>query len=202
MTTRILLALVAVAIPLVIRAATTNWKNELAVELGATAFHHATLDPKPNSKYVTVDLEFEPFSKVRIDVEERRAVRLKNRGEAHITILSPPEFDLLTKILDAREVRDLVAHEIKLTAPDVHPICVGQGRVAAEETWFVVIDMPSALKARRSVEKHFRNRGGKPDDFRAELFYPHVTLGFTSRDLHLQDGVAKDVSSCKFPIRP
>ena len=27
-------------------------------------------------------------------------------------------------------------------------------------------------------------------------FYPHITLGFTKRDLHFEDGVRKDKSTC------
>lgn len=37
--------------------------------------------------------------------------------------------------------------------------------------------------------------------FRAERFFPNITVGFNKRDLHESDGVIKDKTTCFKPIQ-
>jgi len=54
-------------------------------------------------------------------------------------------------------------------------------------TYFIVVDAPF-LKTWR------KTRWGLNEE--KFPYYPHITLGFTERDLHLQDGAVKDARSC------
>ncbi|CAN5615217.1 hypothetical protein BH10BDE1_BH10BDE1_08670 [soil metagenome] len=196
------LALVAAAIAATKAsgAATTSWKNEQPIRLKADAMTSASFGPTPLGDYVSIVFDFATFEAARLDLESRISLPLRNRGEAHVTVISPPEFKILAKVLSPKEIRSTVEKEIDLKKGDASPVCIGEGVAADDRTWFVVIEMPSLKKARRQVAALFVKKGGVAADFRSEEVYPHVTLGFTKRDLHLQDGVVKAVTSCKYPI--
>jgi hypothetical protein len=181
--------------------ASDGWQKEKAISLESGATKSGKLGPNPPADYVTVDLSFAPFQAARIELEARVGVVIKNRGEAHLTVISPPEFKILSRVLAPKKIRDLVSLNFDFAKLGLRPLCLGQGTAAADKTWFVVMEAKSAVQARRAIEVEFLKQGGEKFAFKAAEFYPHVTLGFTKRDLHLQDGVLKDVTSCKFPIR-
>jgi len=58
------------------------------------------------------------------------------------------------------------------------------------------MDAPGLFDIRREIEKLYRKRGGEGALFQAESFWPHVTVGFTYRDMFLEDGVFKGLNSC------
>lgn len=181
-------------------AATPAWKDQPPIRLKIEAMTSATFGPTPPSDYVSVVFDFASFEAARLELEPRFSLPLKNRGEAHVTVISPPEFKILAKVLSPKEIRSTVEKRMDVTKIDASPVCVGEGVAAGDYTWFVVIEMPSLKKARREVAALFVKKGGVAAEFRSEEVYPHVTLGFTKRDLHSQDGVVKDITSCKFPI--
>ena len=175
------------------------------VLLSSHAFDNAKFGPveteaKPRS-YLSVDLEYPPFEETRVKLEKRIGHTLSNRGEAHITVVTPPEFKKLAAKLLPSEIEKLIHSELDLKPSGMKPICIGQGQVKTDQTWFVVIEMKSATEARKSLAAAFVKAGGVVEDFNADEFHPHVTLGFDKRDLHLQDGVVKDSSSCRFRLR-
>jgi len=49
---------------------------------------------------------------------------------------------------------------------------------------------------RREIQKLYVKKGGVGALFEAEAFWPHVTVGFTYRDMFLEDGVFKGHNSC------
>ncbi|MBL7687376.1 MAG: hypothetical protein JNJ49_05035 [Bdellovibrionaceae bacterium] len=151
------------------------------------------------ARYVTVDLPYDPFRRLTESLETLEGIKLKTRGEAHITLITPPEFDVLSKHLAESEIRH--AFDAVALRP-AEPICVGRGHVGAAKTYYVVVKLASALKVRELLAKKFKARGGDLAQFKAAVFYPHVTLGFTDRDLHIQDGVVKDAKSCVHRFAP
>lgn len=183
-----------------------DWKQEPAIALAKSAFSRGTIGPAKPSKYISYDLPFEPFAGARAEVERRGKLTLENRGEAHITIVTPPEFEQLVKVMAPGEIRRVIGDQLAGDSTKVKAICVGQGAKGSLQTWFVVVEMPTALKARGELERTFQARlkakapQGETPRFNAAEFNPHVTLGFIGRDLHLQDGVLKNETSCKYPI--
>lgn len=125
--------------------------------------------------------------------------KLKHRGEAHITVITPPEFDaLLDGVIPMHAIEAEV--DAALTRASFEPVCVGRGRVsdAGEilETYYLVVQSEELLAIRAQIFRAYRRAGGEPSLFDPNAYYPHVTLGFTVRDLHESDGVRKGHNSC------
>ncbi len=178
--------------------------SSAAIFLSAHAFDGGKIGPplepsKPRT-YVTVDLEYSAFESARHRLEKKIGLKLGNRGEAHITVVTPPEYKILATKLEAKEIESLIEANLVISKNSIKPVCIGQGVAKTDQTWFVVVEMESAKVARKQLADAFVKAGGAPVDFNADEFHPHVTLGFDKRDLHLQDGVVKDTSSCKFRL--
>lgn len=160
----------------------------------------------PDSKiYLSIDLPFPPFERMRQSIERNLKVNLNNRGEAHITVITPPEFKKIQKKVSMKEISDL-AKKMKIVDSSYRPLCVGKGEIKnspqAGSTFYVVVEFDRLFELRQRVYSLYLSRGGASEDFSPETFYPHITLGFTKRDLHFEDGVIKDASSCIFSLHP
>lgn len=133
-----------------------------------------------------------------------KGVPLTNRGEAHITVITPVEFsEILKSKLSMQEI-DNIAKKNKIQDANFEVVCVGKGSLEVnskiEDTYFIIVRSADLLKIREEIQKLFIKKGGQKDDFRPQYFYPHITLGFTLRDLHVDDGVIKDESSCVYDL--
>ncbi len=171
--------------------------NPLSLE--AQAFAGGGRGPRDaTARYVTIDLLYDPFRRLTEALETVEGIKLKTRGEAHITLLTPPEFEVLAKRLVESEIRsafDKLASDTPGSRA-AEPICVGRGKLGAAKTFYVVVKYRAAFRARQLLAKKFQASGGDATEFKPDVYYPHVTLGFTDRDLHLEDGVIKDARSC------
>lgn len=158
---------------------------------------------KPQSNYLSMELNYKPSEALRIELEKDLGMTLKNRGEAHITVLTPPEYNVLKGKISIQEIND-IALKNKLQESSVKAICVGVGESknnSAAKTYYVVVLSQNLLKIRKQISDTFLARGGDPEKFDAQNFYPHITLGFTERDLHQEsDGVIKNTESCRYTI--
>lgn len=141
------------------------------------------------------DLDYPPFEQLRRQFEAQQEVRLKTRGEAHVTLISPPEMKVLRRSMTAVAMT-VLAHEMDIENNPFDVICLGKGVKDQMATYFIVVRSPRWLEFRREVAK----RAGYPRDFAPEDFHPHITLGFTDRDLFIQDGVVKNEKSCLTPV--
>jgi 2'-5' RNA ligase len=126
--------------------------------------------------------------------------KLKNREEAHITVVTPVEyFNVLKHHISIKQINN-IAKNYYLQSSSFEVICLGKGSVKLskqiEENYFIVINSEDLITIREEIKKAFIQNGGNPDLFSAEHYYPHITLGFTKRDLHEYDGIIKDSRSC------
>jgi len=155
--------------------------------------------------YLSLDLPYEPFEKIRLQLEKEQQLTLQNRGEAHITVITPPEFKKIQKKISMKEIHQL-AKKMGLEQTSYTPVCVGKSVLTQSgsemATYYIVVDAEKLFKIRKAVHELFVKKGGDDFDFLPEKFYPHVTLGFTHRDLHFEDGIRKDASSCIYTLRP
>lgn len=153
--------------------------------------------------YLSLDLLYKPFEKIRLDLEKSKKITLKNRGEAHITVLTPPEVKAMSDKLTFKEIKEL-AHNLKLQESPYKLLCVGKGvhktKPDEGETYYVVIESERLFEIRRKIQALYTSKGGDPTNFNPEKFYPHVTLGFVKRDLHLEDGVFKNTDTCLYSL--
>ncbi len=158
---------------------------------------------KTQSNYLAMELNFKPSEAIRLEVEKDIGRQLKNRGEAHITVLSPPEYNTIKSKITIQEINE-VAQKNQIQMSSVRPICIGVGESKNnnnQKTYYVVVDSQNLLKIRKEIAEIFVDRGGDLEKFDANNFYPHITLGFTDRDLHLEsDGVVKNTDSCRYTL--
>jgi 2'-5' RNA ligase len=164
--------------------------------------------------YLAMNLPYEPVKDLFLQVEVQSPVSLRNRGEAHITVVTPLEyFDVLAPRGDSDEERsravtieeiDRIAIEEGIQSSDFEVVCLGQGVATInnkeESTYYVVVASENLIKIRQRIQDLFVSRGGEASAFVPSNFYPHITLGFTKRDLHESDGIIKDSRTCISPI--
>lgn len=154
-----------------------------------------------SKSYLSLDLPYPPFEKIRQNLEKSQKIHLKNRGEAHITVLTPPEVKALADKITWKEIQDL-AHQLKLQESPYKLLCVGKGvhKTKPEEgaTYYVVVESERLFEVRRKIQTLYLSKGGDPKIFNPERFYPHITLGFVKRDLHFEDGVLKNAETCLY----
>lgn len=159
---------------------------------------------KPFGSYLAMNLPFENFAPLRLEIEHRLQALLKHRGEAHITVITPPEFDqVLSSKIKIEEINQ-IARKLKIQRTSLEFLCIGKATKHVgerlESAYFVVVQAENLLKIRQEVAKLFVSRGGKAGAFKPELFFPHVTLGYTLRDLHYEEGALKDKTSCTYAL--
>ena len=97
-----------------------------------------------------------------------------------------------------------IATSMDVQAASFKPVCVGMGTAKRnnrdEKTFYIVVESARLVEIRQAIENEFIVKGGRPGDFSATKFFPHITVGFTQTDLHESDGVIKDKNSCVLNI--
>lgn len=162
-------------------------------------------EEKPMKAYLAMNLPYPPYQTLFEQVQKAEGVTLQNRGEAHITVVTPIEYDkVLKRHLSIAEIHK-IAEEAKIQDMEFTPVCIGRGEKEIsgklEKTYFVVVYSSALIDLRGKIEEAYVKNGGKPQDFVPEKFLPHVTLGFTARDLHYEDGVNKNKTSCVYEFK-
>lgn len=156
--------------------------------------------------YLTMNLPFEPMADLFKQLLLNKRKQLTNRGEAHITVVTPIEYwnILRPKNISMDEINE-IALEQGIQSSNFKIKCLGVGTAninnKTEETYYVVVKSTDLIKIRRKIQDLLAFKKGDPSLFDPKDFYPHITLGFTSRDLHESDGVIKSTKSCKYNIQ-
>ncbi|MDD2717896.1 MAG: hypothetical protein PHW04_18565 [Candidatus Wallbacteria bacterium] len=155
--------------------------------------------PGAFDSYLIMNLPFSPVKKLYLDLKESTGLPLKSRGEAHITIVTPIEYyEVLRKHISIIEING-IAKDLEIQTATFEVVCLGKGAMELsgklESVFFIVLKSPALVKIRAAIQKKFIENGGSPGSFDPAHFYPHITVGFTLRDMHEADGVIKDESS-------
>jgi hypothetical protein len=160
--------------------------------------------PTSGKAYLEVKLSYTPFAELRKEVEREEGVNLKNRGEAHITVVTPPEYKKMQNRISMQEINQ-IAKNLQMEEAPIKLICIGKGQKLEgpqlESTYYVVIQADRLFEVRRKIAQTYQMKGGLAAEFDPEYYFPHVTLGFTLRDLHLEDGIIKNEHSCVYKIK-
>lgn len=152
-----------------------------------------------------MEVNFPPVAELFKQLLIAKRVQMTNRGEAHITVITPVEFDNVLSAKLTLEDIDAIAKKVRIQASEFKVVCLGKGSAnvegKSEDTYYIVVQSEDLLSIREAVQKKFEEKGGVKGAFKASQFYPHITLGFTRRDLHESDGIIKDERSCHADIR-
>jgi len=152
------------------------------------------------STYLSMDIQYSPVKELWKEIETLVGLKLKNRGEAHITTITPPEFfHQLKGVITIDEIEE-IARKKSIQASKFEVVCLGRGQKDDMSTFYVVVKSQDLLDIRREVENLYLKKAGQPGKFKADRFYPHITVGFNKRDLHESDGIIKDEKTCFKPL--
>ena len=148
--------------------------------------------------YLAMNLRYEPFKEFLEKVDRFTYRPVHGLNEAHITIITPNEFqDDLSQLLTIQEIEE-ISEKLNLQQSTYKPICLGKGSLLEKEkyfeAYFIVVESEAFLKIRKQIAELYKKRGGKKFD--PLNYHPHIDLGFTDRDLDEKDGVIKDSKAC------
>ncbi len=110
------------------------------------------------------------------------------QGEAHVTVITPPEFKLLSqKGLDEAAL-EAIARDQGIQDASLQILGIGSGHKYFEsergETFYLIVESKKLREIREAVAREFRRLGGNRSAFDPKHFYPHVTIGYTHKDIH------------------
>ncbi|KAJ1926479.1 hypothetical protein IWQ60_003754 [Tieghemiomyces parasiticus] len=167
--------------------------------------------PGPNDTWLQHTLNAALLTPLRQAVEAAHGQPLLNRGEAHVTLITPPEYhNVLAPAGVTLTDLDDIARAAQVQAAPIQALCVGRQRLVVTASpqlkdggdtttmyaYNLIVRSPTWTRIRWQVWRRFIGLGGEPSLFDPEANWPHVTLGFSHRDLFLQDGVFKGINSC------
>ncbi|KAF7728381.1 hypothetical protein EC973_006189 [Apophysomyces ossiformis] len=130
---------------------------------------------------------------------------LVSRGEAHITVISPPEYvQLATADLTIEDI-DITARKHSIQSSHFNVVCLGKVDVMRDQlqhvVYQVIVDSPDLIRLREKIFRLYYDRGGNAALFDPHNYKPHITIGFTITDLHIEQGVSKGYNVCHRAIR-
>jgi hypothetical protein len=162
--------------------------------------------PKPFQTYLQQTLDFNAVKHL-FGLLHATNPNLQNRGDAHITVINPQEYDqVLSKAGVTMNEIEHIAKRHHIQSARFTPLCMGRSRVTIEsgkdEVYFIVVKSPELVKIRQEVQKLYVRKGGEISLFQAEAFWPHVTVAFTKRDVFLfPDQIFKGLNACIKPVK-
>jgi 2'-5' RNA ligase len=152
---------------------------------------------------LAMSVRYTPISKLRLQIETALNKKLdyfklwNAEGEAHITVVTPLEyFDVLKSKLSMSEI-EAIADRYDIQQSRLMILGMGSGKTMIEgkeeETFFLIVDSYELRTIRQMIFYEFTRRGGDRSGFDPAWFFPHITIGYTKRDLHEADGVIKNL---------
>jgi len=137
----------------------------------------------------------------------RTTPSLLTRKEAHITVINPQEFgDVLGPAGVTPDEINAIAEKHHIQSSKFKVLCLGRSHVTIKDgpdtVYFLVASSPDLVKIRQAIQRVYLRKGGEPSLFEAEAFWPHITVGFTIRDVFLlpDDHVFKGTNTCVRPV--
>ncbi|MGE3610362.1 MAG: hypothetical protein AB7I27_12300 [Bacteriovoracaceae bacterium] len=122
------------------------------------------------------------------------------KGEAHVTTITPPEYNNQLKPYVSYEEISRIAQDHDIQSSDLRILGIGSGKKLFKgemgETFFIIVESKRLLQIRNAIyQEYLKNNGpvNGPNAFNPNRFYPHITIGFTHDDIHENDGLIKDV---------
>ncbi|KAG0261511.1 hypothetical protein BG011_000975 [Mortierella polycephala] len=130
---------------------------------------------------------------------------LISRGEAHVTIILPTEYDQILKPagVTIQELNAMASRKNRLQRSRIRLECLGRVQVVTksdgefqQSLQIILKDYKDLIRYRKEVFKLYVKKGGNPALFAPDNFQPHITIGFKNRDIFIEDGVYKGKNAC------
>lgn len=115
------------------------------------------------------------YVKPVFDLVNSTEVPLLNRGESHVTVISPPEFSVLASAGITIEQVNKIALDAKIQSSKVSLVCLGKEDVTVagvkKIVYQIIVQIPNLVKIREQVFKLYAKQGGN-----TALFDPRVSI--------------------------
>ncbi len=152
---------------------------------------------------LAMNVPYQPIAHVRRQLSQALQLQLQifkgwsEYGEAHVTVITPPEYtDVLSRYVSEARINE-IAFQSRIQSSDLQILGLGVGQATLDQhpqsTYFLIVSSANLLSIRQKIYQEYIRNGGPKDGWDPLHFYPHITLGFTLRDLHEKDGIVKDV---------
>lgn len=148
--------------------------------------------------YLVHNVSFQAMPKLKQSIEKITQLKLIDRGEAHITILSPPEFNKIQKYypnFSMLKVHDFVKSKIQ----KIKWKTLGIGHQSGKnhkglfsEVFYLVVQSKELRQLRFHIMSHFQL---SKNSFNPNLQDFHITIAYTVSDLHNIDKSSKTLDS-------
>jgi hypothetical protein len=148
------------------------------------------------------NINFEPVNELNEQLKTVFGMPLQSRGEAHITVITPPDFSGalnggqgLHEFFSTDEIHSAFKDQIQTTNFKI--LCVGGAHSLDGKTvFYLVVDSPDLFEIRKTLQTEYERRAqlaGKVAHFDYSNFYPHITIGYIKDDIH---GISKGQETC------
>ncbi len=152
---------------------------------------------------LAMNVQYAPVKALRDELTQALGYDLKFftlwqvTGEAHITVLTPIEyFDKIKPFVSIERI-ETIAQKMNIQNSEFDILGLGRGQASlsgkTEETYFIIVHAQNLLEIRKQIYTEYLKNGGPAEAWDPNLFYPHITVGYSLRDLHIDDGVVKNV---------
>lgn len=185
-------------LPLIASSALTNGKSQPFIEhIGAPGDRYGTT--------LAMNTPNAPIASLRRQISEQLGLSsplkfftgFAKEGEAHVTTVTPVEYHDKLRGFVRPETMTQIALQYNIQASDLQILGIGKGSTVRggnnQDTYFVIVHSENLLRIRRAIYEEYLRNKGPAENWDPEHFYPHITIGFTDRDLHEVDGVIKDL---------
>lgn len=122
-------------------------------------------------------------------------LKLTDRGEAHITVITPPEGQGsgapsknekgINFFISAPDIVNLYKNSLQNTTFDI--VCVGRLVEGHKTVFYLVIESKDLFMVRNDINTRsleIANKQSKKLWFKPNNYYPHITIGFVGGDIH------------------
>ncbi|KAI7853533.1 hypothetical protein BDC45DRAFT_569916 [Circinella umbellata] len=178
------------------------WKGE-PVTISKKIYDSEKIDFLPHENWLGMELDYQyilPVVKGLNTTDEP----LLTRGESHVTVITPPEFDILAKANVTIEEINKIAADYKIQSTSFKMQCLGKESVHVENELYIVyqilVNAPNLETIREAIFRLYVTKGGNSALFDPQAFWPHITVGFTIGDLFESNGVYKGLNVCHSPL--
>ncbi|KAI8341513.1 hypothetical protein BC941DRAFT_510715 [Chlamydoabsidia padenii] len=125
---------------------------------------------------------------------------LLSRGEAHITVIDPVEYQVLSRANITIDDLNYLARQNNIQSSGFDITCIGKVTQDNNTVYQLIVASPALIGLREKVFRLYYSKQGNPSLFDPHAYWPHITIGFTDHDLFISHGVYKGVNACFRPV--
>lgn len=172
------------------------------LKLSTDIYHQAEEVFHSRDIALAMNITYVPIKDLRSQLEGLLGIKLDYfkgwdpAGEAHITVITPPEFEILKTKFSMKELEAIAdRYDIQRSRLMILGLGSAQKKLDGkdESSYFVIVDSYELRMIRQMIYYEFIRRKGDRSAFDPTWFFPHITIGYTKRDLHESDGVLKNL---------